>query len=180
MIDYGHGVYLGPVTTEDKDAFYNWRNDPHIWYWCRQNSPIDRAVHELYWQDVETSQTERFFAINSPNISCSIGCCGLTSIDMVNSRAEFSLYIGPEHQGQAYGVKAIKTLIDYGFGFLNLNCIWGETFEGNPALKMFKKLGMTVEGTRRQFYFRDGRYIDAFLISILRSEWRLSKLRRAL
>ena len=63
----------------------------------------------------------------------------------------------------------------------NLNVIWGETFEGNHAYDMFLKLGMKHEGTRRQFYFKEGKHIDAHLVSITRQEfmeapWKQSQL----
>jgi RimJ/RimL family protein N-acetyltransferase len=101
-----------------------------------------------------------------------VGVCGLTSIDLINQRAEFSLYIGPEYQGLGYGKAALLTLITHGFRVLNLNCIWGETFNKNPAAEMFEELGFKKEGTRRDFYFRDGRFINAHLYSLLRSEWK--------
>jgi hypothetical protein len=83
------------------------------------------------------------------------------------------LYIGPEHQGQGLGEAALQALCDHGFNVLNLNSIWGEAFDGNPAIKMFERVGFKPEGRRRQFYFREGRYIDAILFSLLRDEYAL-------
>ena len=98
--------------------------------------------------------------------------CGLTSIDYINSRAEFSLYIGHSYQRQGFAKDALKALLEVAFNEVNLNGVWGETFEGNHALNLFEKLGMKKEGTRRQFYFKGGKYIDAHLVSITREEWR--------
>lgn len=100
-----------------------------------------------------------------------IGVCGLTSIDMEARKAEFSLYIGPEHQGKGYGSEALKLLLYHGFLNLGLNQIWGETFDKNPAAKMFEELGFKKDGTRRQFYMKSGKLIDCHLYSILRDEW---------
>lgn len=171
MIDNGHSVFLKQVEDEDKALFYTWRNDPDIWEWCRQRGPITNKHHNKYWDFVETSDNHKFWAIFSKEDLQTIGCCGFTDIDHVNSRAEFSCYIDTSFQGFGYGTAALKTLFTYGFDYLNLNCIWGESYNGNPALSMFKKLGMKTEGKRRDFYFRNGRYIDAILISILRREW---------
>jgi len=101
-----------------------------------------------------------------------VGVCGLTNIDQVNQSAEFSLYIDPAMHRKGYGKAALTTLLKVGFEHLNLNHIWGETFDGNPAMGMFASLGMKKEGTRRQFYYRDGKHIDCHLVSILRDEWR--------
>lgn len=179
MIDYGHGVVLDYVSNKDKDQFFHWRNDYSIWKWCRQNGPLTYTQHLNYWHLVDSCLDSKFFSIvgNESTLGCAtpqvktIGCAGLTSIDYLNSRAEFSLYIAPEHQKKGFGKKALKTLFSYGFGQLNMNSIWGETFQGNPALKMFLEIGMRKDGTRRSFYYRDGNYIDCDLVSVLRNEW---------
>jgi RimJ/RimL family protein N-acetyltransferase len=101
-----------------------------------------------------------------------VGVAGLTSIDRLARRAEFSLYIGPEHHGEGYGRKALIALFTKGFRDLGLNLIWGESFDGNPAIRLFESLGMIREGTRRDFYFKDGRFIDAHLFSIRSTEWK--------
>jgi RimJ/RimL family protein N-acetyltransferase len=105
-------------------------------------------------------------------VNVCVGICGLTSIDWINRRAEFSLYIGPEYQGSGFGEHALRLLCRHGFQTLNLNCIWGEVFESNPALAMFQRVGFKECGRRRQFYFRDGKYIDAILVDVMRNEWK--------
>lgn len=100
-----------------------------------------------------------------------VGVGGLTDIDHINSRAEFSLYIAPEHQQKGYGKIALKRLVEHGFNVLNLNSIWGECFDGNPAARMFESIGFKKTGTRPQFYYRDGRYINADIYTLLRAEY---------
>jgi RimJ/RimL family protein N-acetyltransferase len=103
------------------------------------------------------------------------GVCGLTSINFINRRAEFSCYIAPEFQGHGLSVPTLKTLFRHGFEDLNLNLIWGEVFEGNHALAIFKhKLGMVWEGRRRQFYWKEGRFWDADIVSITADEFNIA------
>lgn len=176
MIDYGHGgITLGPISGHDRDKLFSWRNDARVWKWCRQYRTISYEEHDRYWGQMVDRHDCVFFGIY--HHKALVGCAGLTSIDHVNSRAEFSLYIAPHCQGRGYSKPALMTLFDWGFSYLNLNQIWGETYEGNIALQVFKGLGMHVDGTRRSFYYRDGKYIDCHLISMLRSEWSPSTLK---
>jgi RimJ/RimL family protein N-acetyltransferase len=62
--------------------------------------------------------------------------------------------------------KALKMLFKFGFDDLNLHLIWGETFDGNPACALFERIGMEKEGTRRDFYFKEGKFISCHLYSI--------------
>lgn len=185
MINFDYGVELGPLRDENAGRYYQARNNPAIWKWCRQCDVIQVGQHVNWLQNVtsDTSKIRMYEIIDSQQEL--LGVCGLTDIDHINRRAEFSLYILPEYHKKGFGRKALKTLFKHGFYNLGLNSIWGETYEGNPALELFLSLGMTHEGTRDEFYYRDGGFIDCHLISLTRSvfddvekTWPKTKLRR--
>jgi UDP-4-amino-4,6-dideoxy-N-acetyl-beta-L-altrosamine N-acetyltransferase len=169
MINFGHGVILAPVVRKQLGQLLVWRNDARIWRWCRQNSVISESRHEEWFNSLGARKDVRMFSIVEADGKV-VGVCGLTEIDENNRRAEFSLYVGPEFHKRGYGKRALKTLVDHAFIDLNLVKVWGETFDGNPAAKMFESLGFKSEGVRRSHYYRNGRYIDATIYSILKGE----------
>lgn len=156
---------------EVKNQIRHWRNAPEVFTWCRQNDLITETKHKAWLENHEKDPTIKMYLVRDG--STPIGVCGLTSIDLVNQRAEFSLYIAPEYQGQGYGGKALKLLLWHGFNAYPFNVIWGEVFDSNHALKLFEKVGFKKEGVRRDFYYRNGKFIDAHLISMKRSEFSL-------
>lgn len=182
MIDFGTSVRLGPLRHSNSQRYFEARNDYRIWKWCRQNDLLTEDGHDSWLLSVQMNPKIKMYEIlanipadgegkrPSENFTC-VGVCGLTDIDQLNQRAEFSLYIFPSYQSSGYGKSALKTLIEHGFSNLNLNRIWGETFDGNPASETFKVCGFEFEGTRKDFYFRQGRFIDAHLYSIGRERW---------
>jgi RimJ/RimL family protein N-acetyltransferase len=151
-----------------------WRNDPSIMQYCRQNELISEAKQEAWEKRILDDPSIKMFTIESddPEINrIPLGVCGFTSISMIHRHAEFSLYIAPEFNGKGYGREALLELLKYGFHNLGLNRTWGEVFEGNPALSMFLSVGFEKEGRCRQSYFKSGKFIDSTIISILRSEY---------
>ena len=171
MIDFNWGIALGPVKEEYLPKMLEWRNDSRIRQWCRQYDIIQPWAHKKWYESLANRDDVRMYAIINTHGKV-VGICGLTNIDQLNQRAEFSLYIGPEYQRHGYGFKALSTLIDHGFRNLNLHTIWGESYDKNPACGLFEAVGMGKEGTRRNFYFRDGAFLDAHLYSVVRSEWK--------
>ena len=173
MIDFGHGVllnsFMGDYDCNHMGKTYYWRNDYRIWKWCRQNDCLEWSNHVKYSDKISDDKSIKMYSIYVTDIM--IGVCGLTDIDNLCQRAEFSLYIAPDYQRKGYASAALKTLFSHGFMNQNLNVIWGETFEGNPAYDLFLKIGMKHEGTRRQFYYKEGKHIDAHLVSMTRSEF---------
>lgn len=165
-------MHLRPLDEDNLGHYFSWRNDPRIYKWCRQNEPISWEHHLAWFEKQGKDPTVKMYEIfhKTDSFDGLSGVCGLTSVDFVNRSAEFSLYVCPNLWGQGYGRQALMLLCKKGFNTFGLNHIFGESFEGNPAIKMFESLGFKKEGTRRQFYFRDGKYIDAHIYSLLRSQ----------
>ena len=169
MIEHGFGVSLGPISLIPSSQLLIWRNEPSIYEWCRQYEPLEAWTHEAWLTSLKSRTDVKMYGVFSDE-RC-VGVCGLTSLDLINRHAEFSLYIAPEEQKKGYGESALKTLCAHGFSALGLKHIFGETFDGNPASMMFERVGFIKEGTRRLYYFREGHFIDAHLYSILDYEF---------
>jgi RimJ/RimL family protein N-acetyltransferase len=181
MIDFNHGIGLKTVSFQDVGSItYSWRNDYRVWKWCRQNDVLIFQNHVDWFDKITKDNSIRMYAIHSDS-GYPVGICGLTEIDRTNQRAEFSIYIGPSYQKNGFATAALKTLLSHGFLNQNLNVIWGETFVGNHAYDMFLKVGMKHDGTRREFYYKEGQFIDCNLVSMTKAEfmgveWRQSQI----
>jgi RimJ/RimL family protein N-acetyltransferase len=56
---------------------------------------------------------------------------------------------------------------------MNLNRLWLLVLESNAhAIRLYQKQGFRLEGRMRQAVFRDGRYVDYLVMSILDGEYR--------
>jgi len=170
MIDHKMGVQLRKLGKQDIEPTFRWRNTPDIYKWCRQYEPLSDIKHTQWFEHQALDPSIEMYAITKPSKPL-IGVCGLTSIDTINRHAEFSLYIGPEHAGEGAGEAALRTLVAHGFHGLNLNMIWGEVFDDNPALHMFERVGFQRDGFRRDMFYRGGKYIGTHMISLVRGEW---------
>ena len=160
---------LRPLRASHNHIYRNARNNDSVRRWCRQVGYISELQQEkwLFAQDSDPTIQMFEYVVND----AVRGVCGLTSIDMVSRRAEFSLYIIPEFCRKGFATKALLELFNFGFRELGLHQIWGETFAKNPAAQIFDKIGMQVDGIRRDFYFKDGKFIDAVMYSMLAEEW---------
>jgi RimJ/RimL family protein N-acetyltransferase len=167
---------LVPVDSIHIELLRRWRNDHAIWRWSRQNDLISDVSQRAWFERVSKDTTTRMYCVEltlhgEKAEKYLVGACSLSAIDFAHRHAEFSIYIDPAAQGRGNGKRALSLLLAHGFQNLGLHQIWGETFEGNHAAKMFESLGFRHDGTRRQFYWKDGKMIDSHLVSILREEW---------
>ncbi|EFC91259.1 GCN5-related N-acetyltransferase [Dethiosulfovibrio peptidovorans DSM 11002] len=98
-----------------------------------------------------------------------IGQIDFHVIDWKNRSARIALVVGtPGNRGKGYGSEALNTLVDYGFRFMNLHRMDLLVREDNlSARRCYEKCGFVEEGRMREAIFRDGRYLDMIVMSIL-------------
>ncbi len=72
-------------------------------------------------------------------------------------------------QGKGVGTALMQAAVDLADKWLNLTRLELEVYTDNaPAIRLYEKFGFTIEGTLVQFAFRDGQYVDAYIMARLR------------
>lgn len=114
-----------------------------------------------------------FYAIERSESAEFVGHIDLM-ITPAHRRGTLGYWIGFPHWKQGYATEAAATLVDYAFGPLGLNGIIAAHFTRNPASgNVLQKLGMRREGTRRQFFLKDGTFEDMDTYWMLASDWKI-------
>lgn len=173
---YGDRIRLRAVTRSDLPQFIEWLNDPEVRAGLLMHLPLSIEDEEAWFENMIKSpaaQHPMVIEVRSGEGWKMIGDCGFHLIDWRIRSAELGIFIGEKsYWGQGYGTEVMRLLLKHGFNTLNLNRIALEVFETNPrAIRTYEKVGFVHEGRRRQDMFKDGRYIDVLLMSVLRSEW---------
>ncbi len=64
----------------------------------------------------------------------------------------------------------MEAVVDLADKWLNLVRLELDVYTDNePALRLYKKFGFVIEGTLAHFAFRDGRYVDGYMMARLRA-----------
>ena len=101
-----------------------------------------------------------------------IGMLGLhTEMDHPRRRhaAHLGMAVRDDWQGRGAGTALVRAALDLADHWLNLARLELHVYtDNNHAIRLYKRFGFEVEGTLRQYAFRDGRFVDAYLMSRLR------------
>jgi RimJ/RimL family protein N-acetyltransferase len=113
------------------------------------------------------------FSIHRLEDDALIGMVDLSGVDWVTGSAWVGIGIGdPDFWGKGYGTEAMRLILDFGFGQLNLRRVSLNVFEYNQrACQSYRKCGFQEEGRLRQWMQRGGERHDLIYMGILRREW---------
>ena len=99
-----------------------------------------------------------------------VGAIGL-HLKMEHRRAEVGYWIGVPFWNRGYATEAAGAVTNFGFDELDLNRIEAHHFTHNPASgRVMEKLGMKLEGVRRQHVLKGDKLEDLTLYALLRSD----------
>jgi RimJ/RimL family protein N-acetyltransferase len=168
-------IYLRALEIEDYKLLTMWRNDRDVTKLLGANYYFVSAAREKNWlEEIISNDAKNLrLAICLKGSQKHIGNVNLTSIDLLNKNAEFSIFIGDKSEwGKGFASEACLLMLDHAFHQLNLERIYLYVLEEhNAAIKLYKKCGFTVEGVFRNNVFKDDKYHNSVIMSILKSEY---------
>jgi len=174
----GERIYLRGATPDDAEICAPWFNDEEVnRYLLTGRRPNTVEQSRKYLRRAMISEREVVFAIVERESGRHIGNTSLHQIDPIFRSAVFGLVIGVrECWRRGYGTEATRLVTDYAFSRLNLHRVGLEVAADNPnARRVYERAGYRVEGTRREAFYVNGRYLDSVLMSILRPEWEAAR-----
>ena len=174
----GKNVRLRALEKEDLVQCQRWLNDREVTQFLLHTSPISMAMEEKWLESQQAIPPENGQVLAIEALSegqwVYIGNTGLHHADMVIREAEFGIFIGEkDYWNKGFGREAALLTLKHGFEDLNLNRIYLYAFEFNTrAIASYKAAGFVHEGTLREAIFKNGRYYNVHVMSVIRSEWK--------
>ena len=115
-----------------------------------------------------------WWAICSVETNEMIGYMSLTDIHYINSSANFSgIVIGDKRYNDGFAwIESYLFIYEYAFERLNLNRLEGHHIDGHTQTSAIGDVFFrNKEGVLRQACFKNGKYYDVVVLSILRDEY---------
>ena len=170
-------LLLRKMRLDDAQAMYGYASDPEV----------TRYVLFETHRSVEDSEAFLRFAVEGyergdfggwgvilKDSGEFVGTCGVdVNYAPEHTRAELGYVLSRDHWGRGLMPEAVRAVIRFGFGCIELNRIQARCIAENTAsARVMEKAGMTYEGTLRQSEFIKGAYRYMKIYSILRHEFR--------
>ena len=170
MFEYA-GVRIRPIEEADLSLMVELRAEPSVWMNLGNIEIIGLREQKHWFDSLLANPKARYYVLCSAKVDF-IGIVRTDEIDYINRSIRVGGDILPEFQGQGYGARMFQLLKKYCFDYLNMNRIWLLVLETNEkALRLYRRAGLVEEGRQRQAIYREGRYVDYIMMSMLRSEY---------
>ncbi|MEJ2596535.1 MAG: GNAT family protein [bacterium] len=173
-------VRLRALRKEDAAITWKWRNEPDIRRLYAGHPYFINPEKEGAW-------FEKILLTDHPNVSLGvevketgelIAMMFLLHVNHINRSAELAFLFNPASRKASDIIVAILLTLEFGYYNLNLNRIYGKLIEEHKMLiKLYERYGGQKEGLMRQSIYKDGKYLNEVMMSILREDYETYKRR---
>jgi ribosomal-protein-alanine N-acetyltransferase len=102
-----------------------------------------------------------------------IGTCGFHHINRTHYKMELGYDLLPAYWGKGIMTSCIHRLLQYGFDELMMNRIEAYVDPANKhSYALLQRLGFEQEGLVREAFFQKGRFVNAFIFSLLQKHYK--------
>ena len=141
--------------------------------WCTKEYSIEETKKWCASREEEWKEGAAYdFVIMDKNSESLLGICGLNNINHEVKFANLGYWVRTGRTGHGTATAVVPMLAKFGFDTLNLNRIEIVVAEGNlSSQRVAEKAGALREGFLRKRLFVNGRSLDAFMFSFIRTDF---------
>jgi len=168
-------IELKPLHDSHAHYFYNWFQDDEVIRYSLsifQKLQTKNQVREWLTESIIDTKTfkQGIFLENTDQL---IGYAGICDLSVSNKSGEYFIFIGDKkYWSKGIGTEVTEKILEIGFKEMNLNRIMLTVSEPNQGgVKAYLKAGFKLEGKLREACYRDGKFHDKLVMSILKTEF---------
>lgn len=169
----GKRLTLRAIERDDLPRYVAWLNDSEVTHHIKTFLPMNLEDETDWYERQRKDGSTLNLAIVVNDEERHIGSVSLFEINQREQNAELGIMIGDKTRwGQGYGREAIQLLLHYGFTTLNLHRVYLRVVASHTqAIRCYLSCGFVEEGRLRDVAFRQGRFEDQLIMSVLRPEY---------
>ncbi len=171
-------LVLRPFQDSDLASFVEYRCDPAVARYQGWDAPYTLAQAQAFVHEMKTKQPRipgewYQLAIELKASGQMIGDCAFHLLAEDARQAEIAFTLSRSNHGKGYASEAVRCLLDYLFGELDLHRVRAICDAENLAsAKLLERIGMRREAHLIENIWFKGKWGSEFVYAILEQEWR--------
>ena len=155
-------IYLKKLNINDNLSNYlSWINDKDLTLYLnkiKKQNIDDLKNYITYHKD----SNNYLCGIYRKNDNTHMGNVLLSHMDNINKNCRIGILVGKNYWGGGIGTSAVVLMSDYAFNTLKMHkVIAGVVKENIGSSKLFEKAGFILEGTKKEEFKMEGKFLDA-------------------
>ncbi|MBU1863565.1 MAG: GNAT family N-acetyltransferase [Candidatus Omnitrophica bacterium] len=165
-------VGFRPIEIDDLEILRKLHNDMSTLLQLGDIELFSSEQQVVWWKSLINDNVTRRYSIVEVALNKVIGILRVQNISFTNRNCEVGLDILPSYRGKGFGVKSYKMILEYLFLHFNMHMVYLKVGDFNEkAGTLYERIGFVKSGRFKEFLFRDGKYWDYNIYTLLRRDY---------
>lgn len=179
----GTRVLLRPFRMEDVEDVFAYASDPEVaqhMEWAPHRETAETCAYLASSIEAYSKRVWLPLAVVRRDTGRVVGCFDLRVVSAGHRVGETGYVLARSEWGTGTNVEAGRLVLEHAFDHFGLNRVQAIcNVENRRSSRTLEKLGMTREGTLREYRIEKGVPRDKYMYAILASEWRRDRPKAA-
>lgn len=155
-------IAIRPAEEGDQKYLIEWLLQPGVLQWFPLSDVREVEDAARIWMSY--SKQGAVLTALWDNVPCGIANLYLQPYRKLAHQCLFAIIVDERYRGKGVGTRLLQELMALGKERFHLELIHLEVYEGNPAIRLYEKLGFTQYGAQRHFIKDGERYLSKILM----------------
>jgi RimJ/RimL family protein N-acetyltransferase len=155
-------IEVRPAVMEESVFLTKWLNDPEIlrWFPMADAREIDDAVR--IWMGY--SRFQACFTAYVDGVPAGMATLYLQPYQKFAHQCLFAIIVDEKYRNRGVGKALMEEMCKQAKNKFKIELLHLEVYQGNPAIRLYERLGFHVYGKQPRFIKMDGEYLDKILM----------------
>ena len=178
MFSQNKMISLRAIEPDDAKLIYRWENDKTSWAHSDNLLPYSFFQIEqfiLEGHDIYQNRQARFMInYDEKETIKTVGMIDLYDFHPHHRRAGIGIYVDPDYRNRGIAITALQILIAHSFEVIGLHQLYCSILSDNyTSIRLFKRLGFTLSGQQKDWFFENGKYYDQILMQLINPKYQI-------
>lgn len=155
-------IEIRPAVPEEAPYLSQWLADPAIlrWFPMTDAKEIDDAVR--IWMGY--SKLQACFTAYVDGVPVGMSTLYLQPYQKFAHQCLFAIIVDEKHRNQGIGRALLERMIEAAKNQFKIEILHLEVYEGNPAIRLYERMGFREFGRQPKFIKINGEYLDKIMM----------------
>lgn len=155
-------IEIRPAITEEAPYLTKWLGDPEILRWFPMCN--EREIEDSVRIWMSYTKMNACFTAYVDKVAAGMSILYVQPYQKFSHQCLFAIIVGENFRNRGIGTALIEYMIEQAKEKFHIELLHLEVYEGNPAYRLYKRLGFQEYGRQPRFIKWEGKYYDKILM----------------
>lgn len=155
-------IQIRPTVKEDRKKIIEWLNNKETLRWYPMTTEKELEFSTSIWMNYIPKKS--VITADYKGVPVGAALLYVQEVKKLSHHALFAIIVDKNHRGKGIGTRLLQEIIDLSKNRFNIEILLLEVYEGNPAIRLYRRFDFKQYAVHQKFLKEDGKYYSKIMM----------------